>query len=261
MKSNYFTLTDDAVCTLTLTRPDAHNAFDGQMIRELTLALEQVIQAKARVLILKSTGDSFSAGADLNWMRAATTFSHMENYDDAKALATLMETLNTLPCITVAAVQGAAYGGGVGLVACCDIALSVASAQFALTEVSLGLVPAVISPYVLRAMGPRQARRYFTSAERFDAHCAQELNLIHDVFATQQDLDAALDKLIQRLLKMAPQAQIMAKKMVLNLQERPVIDSYVIEDTVQWIMNCRTGEEGKEGITAFLEKRTPHWAA
>ena len=261
MKSDYFTLNGDRVKTLTLTRPGAHNAFDAPMIHQLTRALEQLAQENIRVLILKSSGDSFSAGADLNWMQATTTFSHIQNYDDAKAIADLMQTLNTFPAITVAAVQGNAYGGGLGLIACCDIAFSVASAQFALTEVALGLVPAIISPYVLRAMGPRQARRYFASGERFDARRARELNLIHEIVETQEELNTAVDKLTQRLLKMAPKAQAMAKKMILNLQERPVIDSYVIEDTIQWIMTCRSGDEGKEGISAFLEKRPPHWAA
>ena len=259
--SEYFTVENGPVTTITFNQAKKHNAFDDAFVAALTRTLKQISKDKnCRVILLKAEGKSFSAGADLNWMKRMSEYSHMENYDDAKDLARLMEVLNNLPQIVIAAVQGPAYGGGVGLVACCDIVVAVESVQFCLSEVKLGLVPGAISPYVIRAIGARQARRYFASAERFSAQKACEIGLVHEVVEDQKQLDVFIEKLSVDLLKGGPKAQQLAKKMALDLGGRPIIDQYVIEDSVKWIVGCRESSEGIEGMSAFLEKRSPQWA-
>jgi methylglutaconyl-CoA hydratase len=249
---------DDGVVSVILARPAIHNAFNEVMIAELTSALAELgDDASVRAVLLKAEGKSFSAGADLDWMKRMATYGLPENLADAKALAGLMRTLNDLPKPTIACVQGAAFGGGVGLVACCDMAVAVEGALFCLSEVKLGLIPAVISPYVIAAIGARAARRWFLTGERFDAVEAHRLGLVHQlVFA--DGLDAAVEALLARLGEGAPGAQSAAKDLIFAVADRPVTDA-LVADTAQRIAGLRSGPEGREGIAAFLEKRAPAW--
>ncbi|MCB1857906.1 MAG: enoyl-CoA hydratase/isomerase family protein [Gammaproteobacteria bacterium] len=243
---------------LTINRPQVHNAFDDDLIERLIAALASVAaDSSARVLLLCAVGESYSAGADLHWMRRMADYTREQNRADAARLALLMERLNTLGKPTVARVQGAAYGGGVGLIACCDIAVAVATARFALTEVRLGLIPAVISPYVISAIGERAARRYFLTAERFSATEAHRLGLIHEVVESAQ-LDHRITDITQQLLRAGPQALGAAKSLISAVARRP-IDSAVIDDTVERITQARGSDEGREGLGAFLGKRAPAW--
>lgn len=252
------TVDDRGIATVTLNRAAVHNAFNDAMIADLSAAFTRVGQAAdVRAVVLRAVGESFSAGADLEWMRRMAGFGVEENRRDAMALAELMRTLNTLPKPTVAAVQGAAYGGGVGLVACCDIAVTTEEAVFALTEVRLGLIPAVISPYVVAAIGERAARRYFLTAERLSAIEAHRLGLVHEIVPRHM-LDAAVDRVLARLLDGGPDAQAAAKDLIFAVAARPV-DATLIEDTARRIAEARAGAEGREGIGAFLAKRKPAW--
>ena len=256
--SSHLTSLSDGVFTITLNRPDIHNAFDDALIADLTQTLREAeADQKIRVIVLTGTGKSFSAGADLNWMQRMAHYTEEENYHDAMALAELMLTLNRLPKPTVARVNGAAYGGGVGLIACCDIAVSVAEAQFALTEVKLGLIPAVISPYVVAAIGEKAARRYFLTAERFSAGDALRMGLLNEVVAAGE-LDQAMARLVALLLAAGPAAQAEAKDLIASVSHRPPTDS-VIADTAERIAHVRVSSEGQEGLAAFLEKRKPNW--
>jgi len=212
-----------------------------------------------RAVVLAGAGRSFSAGADLNWMRRTADYSEVENLADARALAGLMRTLDRLPKPTVALVQGAAYGGGVGLVACCDIAVASTAAVFSLSEVRLGLLPSVISPYVVDAIGPRAARRYFLTAERFDAAEARRLGLVHEVVAPE-DLEAAGARVLAALAECGPAAQAASKALVARVARGP-IDDAMVEDTARRIAALRATPEGREGVMAFLEKRKPSWRA
>lgn len=246
------------VRTLRLQRPALHNAFDARLIAELTTALEQAGRDPAvRVVVLAGAGASFSAGADLQWMRGMAAASEAENRRDAEALARLMRTLDELPRPTLARVHGAAYGGGVGLVACCDIAIGSDQARFGLTESRLGLLPAVISPYVISAIGPRQARRWFASAETFDAATAQAIGLLHQVVPADE-LDAALARQVRLLLAAGPHAVAGAKSLVravTGCHDRDQLD----QDNAALIAHLRVSAEGQEGLSAFLDKRTPAW--
>lgn len=249
----------DGVATVTLNRPERHNAFDDALIRELTGILQRLGEdPEVRVVVLAGEGPSFSAGADLAWMQRVAGYSEQENYDDALALAGLMETLDALPHPTVARVHGAAIGGGVGLVSACDIALAADAARFALSEVRLGLIPAAISPYVVKAMGERQARRYFVTAERFDAREAARIGLVHEVVPAA-DLDARLAELLERLAGNGPRAMGAAKALVRRVGRGPVDDA-MIADTARRIAEVRVGAEAQEGIAAFLSKRRPDWS-
>lgn len=246
------------VATLTINRPEIHNAFDDALIQRLIQALESVeVDPKVRVLVLRSEGKSFSAGADLNWMRRMADYSEDENLADARMLAKLMERLNNLSKPTIARVQGAAFGGGVGLVACCDMAVAADEAKFSLSEVRLGLIPAVISPYVIAAMGERAARRYFLTAERFDAAEAYRLGLVHAVVPAEQ-LQSRVDGLIDELLKGGPAALAAAKSLIFAVSRQPTGEA-VVEDTAKRITATRASEEGREGLNAFLNKRAPAW--
>lgn len=248
----------NGVLTITLNRPEIHNAFDDQLIVQLTQILEAAGADKAiRVVALTGAGKTFSAGADLNWMRRMAAFSEEENYHDAMALGELMLTLNRLPKPTIARVNGAAYGGGVGLIACCDMAIAVDHAQFALTEVKLGLIPAVISPYVVAAIGGKKARRYFLTGERFSATDAVAFGLLNMAVA-ENELDQAVGKMIDLLLVGGPVAQAEAKDLIASVAHRPPTDS-VIADTAERIAHIRISSEGQEGLAAFLEKRAPAW--
>lgn len=248
------------VATLWLDRADLHNAFDDALIAALTAELSRLAaDARVRVLVLAGRGKSFSAGADLNWMRRMAGYSEAENRRDADALAGLMAALDRFPKPTVARVHGAAYGGGVGLVACCDIAVAADAATFCLSEARLGLIPAVISPYVVSAMGPRAARRYFLTAEVFDAAAALRLGLVHEV-ARADALDASVEALVAKLLGCGPAAQAECKSLVARVARGP-LDDAMVADTASRIARIRVSSEGREGIAAFLEKRKPGWTA
>jgi methylglutaconyl-CoA hydratase len=248
------------VARLRLHRPELHNAFDASLIQALTGALENLAgDTGVRVVVLEGAGASFSAGADLNWMRGMAAAGEQANRDDAFALARLMRTLDELPKPTIARVHGAAFGGGVGLIACCDIAIGTEQAKFGLTESKLGLLPAVISPYVIAAIGSRHARRYFATAEIFDAAQAQRIGLLHEVVAADA-LDAAVDRQVALLLKAGPIASAQAKSLVRDIaaqSDRDAIDAA----NARLIAKLRVSVEGQEGLSAFLDKRTPAWAA
>lgn len=247
-----------AVATVRMSRPELHNALDDALIAELTDALLRAgADAGIRVVVLAGAGKSFSAGADLGWMRRMAENSGAENLAGAERLARLLRTLHELPKPTVARVQGAAFGGGVGLVAACDIAVAAESAAFSLSEVRLGLIPAVISPYVIGAIGARAARRYFLTGERFSAAEAERIGLIHRIVAADS-LDAALNVVFENLLAGGPAAQAAAKRLVAEVAGRP-IDDALVGATAQRIAEIRATREGREGVAAFLEKRPPGW--
>ncbi len=253
-------LREGAVLRLRMNRPALHNAFDAGLIAELTVALAAAGADPAiRVLELEGAGASFSAGADLNWMRGMAAASEADNREDSLALARLMRTLDELPRPTIARVHGAAFGGGVGLVACCDIAIGVPGAKFGLTESKLGLLPAVISPYVIAAIGPRQARRWFATAEVFDAQTALQIGLLHQVVAEEQ-LDAAVRRQVDLLLKAGPVAAARAKSLVADMVAET--DGRAQDQSnAALIAALRVSAEGQEGLSAFLDKRSPSWAS
>ncbi|MBE0575590.1 MAG: enoyl-CoA hydratase/isomerase family protein [Desulfuromonadales bacterium] len=259
MNKNLLTKIDArGLATVTMNRPALHNAFDDLLITDLTSVLQRLeSEPLVRVVLLAASGKSFSAGADLNWMRRMADYSREENLADSMALAGLMSTLNGLSKPTIALVQGAAYGGGVGLVACCDIALATDRAAFCLSEVKLGLIPAVISPYVVEAIGSRAARRYFLTAERFDAVEARHLGLIHELVAAD-DLHPRGEALAELLIQNGPAALAAAKNLVAVHAKAP-IDDAMIADTARRIAEIRSSDEGKDGVSAFLQKRPPAW--
>ncbi|MCP4327362.1 MAG: enoyl-CoA hydratase/isomerase family protein [Alphaproteobacteria bacterium] len=251
-------LDDRGIARICLNRPDVHNAFDDALIAGLTGELERVgADAAVRMVVIAAMGKSFCAGADLNWMKRMSGYGRAENEADAVALAGLMRTLNDVPKPVIALVQGAALGGGVGVVACCDIAIASTQAVFGLSEVRLGLIPAVISPYVVRAIGARAARRYFLTAERFDAAEAARLGLVHMVVAPE-DLEDAGVKTAEVILTGGPHAQAVSKDIIASVQSGP-IDDAMTNLTARRIADVRASDEGKEGIAAFLEKRKPSW--
>ena len=245
--------------TVTLNRPDVHNAFDDKLIALLTRELDALNRnPTVGVVVLAAAGKSFCAGADLKWMRRMAEYSEAENQADAEALAALMKTLNRLSKPTVAEVQGAAYGGGVGLICCCDIAIASEAAQFSISEVKLGLIPSVISPYVVAVIGERQARRYALGAETFDAIEAKRIGLVHEVTAAE-DLQAAVDAMVEALLANGPAAMAETKDQIAGVANRPV-DDRLIAAAAARIARIRVSDEGREGVAAFLEKRKPGWA-
>jgi methylglutaconyl-CoA hydratase len=249
---------EGAVARLRLERPEVHNAFDDGLVAALTRTLESLTAARdVRVLVLEGAGASFSAGADLHWMRGMAAAGEAENREDALALARLMRTLDAMPMPTIARVHGAAFGGGVGLVACCDIAIGTPDAKFGLTESRLGLLPAVISPYVIAAIGARQARRYFATAEVFDATEALRIGLLHQVVATS-DLDAAVQRQLDLLAKAAPLAAAQAKSLVRRVAAGGDGESIDVANA-ELIARLRVSPEGQEGLSAFLDKRKPAW--
>jgi len=260
MTDSHVTQTIDSrgVATVTLDRPDKHNAFDDEVICALKDLFAELAQNQnVRVVILASTGKSFSAGADLNWMRRMAEYDFGHNMRDAEQLAGMLKALADLPQPTIARVQGAAYGGAVGLVSCCDIAIAGERASFCLSEVKIGLVPATISPYVIKAMGERAARRYFVTAERFDATRAAELGLVSEV-VPQDTLDEKVEGLTNAILGNGPEAVLAAKDLVNSIAGQAV-DSELIEDTCARIAHIRVSTEGQEGLGAFLNKRKPNW--
>lgn len=258
MTNPLLNLRDGPVARLRMNRPALHNAFDADLIAALTGALTAIAGDKhVRVVVLEAEGASFSAGADLNWMRGMAAAGEAENRDDALALARLMRTLDELPKPTIARVHGAAFGGGVGLVACCDIAIGVADARFGLTESRLGLLPAVISPYVIDAIGVRQARRWFASAEMFDASQALAMGLLHEMVDAAQ-LDAAVRRQVELLLKAGPMATAQAKLLVREVASHRDRDRHDASNAAL-IARLRVSPEGQEGLGAFLDKRKPEW--
>ncbi|MBK9021296.1 MAG: enoyl-CoA hydratase/isomerase family protein [Sulfuritalea sp.] len=259
MYNSIITEIDLGVGIITLNRPERHNAFDDGLIAELSDAIDRMAaDPVVRVLVISSTGKSFCAGADLNWMKRAAGYSSEENLRDSRALADMLRRLAQCPKPTIARIQGPAYGGGVGLVACCDIAIATFDVQFSLTEVKLGIIPAVISPHVIAAIGERYARRYMLTAERFSAAEAYRIGLLHEMVADEESLDEALGEIIDALLKNGPRAIAECKQLISAVAWKPLSDE-VVEDTAQRITRLRASEEGREGMTAFLEKRKPSW--
>ena len=248
----------DAIALIALARPDVHNAFDATSIAELTDVLRALDgDDDVRAVILLGHGKSFCAGADLKWMRRMAGYSRVQNLADAKALAAMLATLDNLSKPTIARVHGPAYGGGVGLIACCDIAIAAPDATFALSEAKLGLIPATIAPYVISAIGARHARRFFLTAERFTAAEAFRVGLVHDL-APVEELDARINELLGALLVAGPQAQREVKALIRAVAGRP-IDAAIIDDTARRIARVRASPEGKEGVAAFLDKRAAAW--
>ena len=246
------------VATVTLNRPEVHNAIDDVSIAELSVTLDRLAgDAAVRVLVLTGAGASFSAGADLNWMRRMGGFSAAENLADAMGLAAMLRRLNDFPKPTVARVNGAAFAGGVGLISCCDIAIANADAMFSVSEVRYGLVPGTIGPYLVAAIGARQARRYFLTAERFSADEARRIGLVHETVAGAA-LDTLVEKFVAMLLEGGARAQGVSKRLAIDLANRDVDDA-VMRSTSQASADARAGAEGREGTTAFLEKRKPSW--
>ncbi|MGB9429951.1 MAG: enoyl-CoA hydratase/isomerase family protein [Gammaproteobacteria bacterium] len=261
MTNNVLLQTDPrGVATLTLNRPEKHNAFDDALIADLTQKLLRLNNdASTRIVILTGAGKSFSAGADLNWMRSMAKFSEAENLEDALKLAELMDVLNNLRKPTIARVNGAVYGGGVGLVACCDIAVAADTAKFALSEVKLGLVPSVISPYVIAAIGAHQARRHFLTADAISAQTARDIGLVHEVVPADK-LDDAVAREVELLLKAGPLALSACKELIAANAAASVSARRALKQkTAQLIAQLRVSKEGQEGLSAFLEKRKPEW--
>jgi methylglutaconyl-CoA hydratase len=237
---------DGDVLRITLARPDRRNAFDSELIGELSQAFVDV--GRARAIVLAGDGPSFCAGADVEWMRASAQLSYDENVADANAMRQMFEAIDTCPTPVVARVQGHALGGGAGLVATADIAIAAPQALFAFSEVKLGILPAVISPFALAKIGGAHARRYFVTGERFDAATALRIGLVSEV---ADDLDAAVERVVGELLGAGPQAARWAKRLVRERPDGP--------ETARWIAERRTSDEGQEGLSAFLDRRRPRW--
>jgi len=250
--------TQGAIRTITLSRPDVRNAFNDEVIAELKAAFEDAGQANdVRCVVLAAEGPAFCAGADLNWMRRMADYTRDENLADAGCLADMLHTIYTCPKPTIARVQGDVFAGGVGLVAACDMAVSVDTAHFCLSEVKLGLIPATISPYVIRAMGARAAHRYFLTAERFGAPEAHRIGLVHEVVSPEA-LDAQVAEWVRALVSASPNAVKACKKLLHDVAERE-INATLIRQTVEGIADIRASSEGKEGVQSFLQKRKPDW--
>ncbi|MEN9586696.1 MAG: hypothetical protein RIT15_271 [Pseudomonadota bacterium] len=243
---------------ITLNRPDVRNAFNDDVIAELTQAFKDMgSRPDVRCIVLAAEGSAFCAGADLNWMRRMADYSYDENLADAGKLAQMLQTIAVCPKPTVARVQGDVYAGGTGLVAACDIAVAVDAAQFCISEVKIGLIPATISPYLIRAMGVRAAQRYWLTAERFSASAAKQMGLVSEV-ATPDGLDAALDKICSALCLASPDAVRTTKKLIDSVVAKPITHE-LIAHTVKEIAVARTTTQGREGVQAFLQKRLPSW--
>jgi methylglutaconyl-CoA hydratase len=250
----------ERLATVTLDRPDVRNAFNEQTIAELTAAFTALGQVESiGAIVLAANGTAFCAGADLNWMKKMAGYSHDENRADAMQLANMLRAIYLCPKPVVAKVQGDCYAGGMGLVAACDIAVAVEDAHFCLSEVKLGLIPATISPYVIKAMGENAARRYFLTAERFNAREALRIGFVHEV-ATAAALDGQVDIIAKALMANSPNAVREAKTLVRDIAGQSVTDA-LVADTAQRIANIRASNEGREGVRSFLEKRKPSWLA
>ncbi len=250
----------DGVARVTLDRPDVRNAFDDALIARLTEAFEQIgADASVRAVVLAGNGPAFCAGADLNWMKRMAGYGYEQNLADAQALADMLAALDRLPKPTIARVHGPAFAGGTGLVAACDIAVGAPEAKFCFSEAKLGLSPATISPHVMRAIGERAARRYFLTAEVFDAAEAEKIGLL-SVLVSSRELDSFIDGLLKHLLAGGPVAMGKIKELVRAVANRPVDDA-LARDTAKRIAEIRVSPEGREGIASFLEKRKPGWCS
>lgn len=249
----------DGVAVVTLNRPEVHNAFDDHLIAALSGKFD-ILRGERNIhaVVLRGTGKSFSAGGDLNWMKRAASYSEEENYQDGLLLAGMLNRLYTLPQLTIACVQGPAMGGGMGLACCCDIVLATVNTVFSLSEVKIGLIPATIGPYVLRAIGERQMRRYAQTGERINAVQAHHIGLAHEIFETESAMNESLAGVIDSIRGNGPQAMGAAKKLCHDLIGKP-IDDALIDGTARSIARIRAGAEAKEGLGAFLEKRRPNW--
>lgn len=258
---HYETLTitiTDKVATVTLNRAELRNAFNEGAIAELALAFDELGRNElVRAVVLAANGPAFCAGADLNWMKKMANYSHDENAADASRLANMLRTIYLCPKPVVAKVQGDCYAGGMGLVAACDIVVAAVGVNFCLSEVKLGLIPATISPYVIKAMGEQAARRYFLTAERFDAAAALRMGFAHEVVAPE-DLDSTVAGIVKALVSNSPNAVLEAKKLVRDVVGLPVTDA-LLADTAERIAAIRASNEGREGVASFLEKRKPNW--
>ena len=258
MDKVFSTVDDRGVARVTLNNPEKHNAFDDQIIAQLTDVFANIAaNSNVRLMILATEGKNFSAGADLGWMKRMAGYSYAENLQDANALAEMLRVLYQMPQPTIARVQGAAFGGAVGLVSCCDMAVATSAASFALSEVKIGLVPATISPYVIAAIGERAARRYFTTGERFDAAQALHIGLVNEV-VDNDSIDDCINKLRDALLANGPEAIRVAKQLITHVSGKP-IDKDLIDYTCQIIADIRVSEQGQEGLKAFLQKTKPNW--
>ena len=247
------------VAVVWMTRAEVRNAFNETTIAELTETFRTLgADPEVRTIVLAAEGPAFCAGADLDWMRRMAQYSHDENRADAMKLATMLRTIHECPKPVIARVHGPAFAGGVGLVAACDIAVASLNAEFCLTETKLGLIPATIAPYVMRAMGPNQARRYFLTAEKFDASEAFRIGLVHNI-APLEELDTTINELLGTLMLTSAEAVTEDKRLVRDLAFRP-IDDAVVADTAERIAAIRQSADGREGIASFLEKRKPRWA-
>ncbi len=247
------------VATVTLNRPDKHNAFDAEMIGSLNELLSALDRDRAaRIVVITGAGTTFCAGADISAMRAIAQASERDNVQDAMRLGELLATLNVLSKPTIARVNGNAFGGGVGLVSCCDIVIAIRDARLALTEVRFGIVPAMISPYVVAAIGPRQARRYMLSGESVSAGAAQRIGLVHEATVPEK-LDEVVNEVIESLLKGGPEAQREAKELIREVRNIGAPDESARHTTAQRLARLRASEEGQEGLSAFLEKRPARW--
>ena len=258
---DYQTLTiaiTDKVATVTLNRPELRNAFNEGAIAELALAFDELGRNElVRAIVLAANGPAFCAGADLNWMKKMAGYSHDENHADALRLADMLRTIYLCPKPTVAKVQGDCYAGGMGLVAACDVVVAAEGVNFCLSEVKLGLIPATISPYVIKAMGEQAARRYFITAERFDAAAAQRMGFAHEV-VPMEALDTTVAGIVKALVSNSPHAVAQAKTLVREIVGQPVSDA-LLDDTARRIAEIRASSEGREGVSSFLEKRKPSW--
>jgi methylglutaconyl-CoA hydratase len=262
MKNTYsgllVNIDERGVAKVTLNRPELHNAFDAQLIADLTEVFHALtIDPEVRVMVLAANGRSFSAGADLNWMQKMAAYSYAENLADAANLANMLASLNNMNKPTIARVQGSAFGGAIGLVACCDMAIGSKLSKFCLSEVKIGLIPATISPYVINAIGARASRRYFATAEVFSARRARRLGLLSEA-VTEEELDSTIESLIEHILRNSPSAVSAAKKLILQVENK-VIDQSLIDFTCEQIAQIRVSAEGQEGLQAFLQKRAASW--
>ncbi|WP_341908517.1 enoyl-CoA hydratase/isomerase family protein [Polaromonas sp. YR568] len=248
----------NGVATVTLNRPDVRNAFNDEVILELTQAFHELqAQGDVRCIVLAANGTAFCAGADLNWMRSMADYTYAQNLADAGRLATMMQTIYACQKPTIAKIQGDVYAGGTGLVAACDIAVSVDTAHYCLSEVKLGLIPATISPYVIRAMGARAAHRYFLTAERFGAAEALRIGFVHEVVHPDA-LNHRVAELAQTLVSAGPEAVRLCKKLVQDVAEQEITPA-LVQMTVAAIADVRVSPEGREGVQSFLQKRKPNW--
>jgi len=257
-KKVLYTLSDNGVATVTFDNAEKHNAFDDVIIKTLTDIFNDIAKRDdIKVMVLAANGKSFSAGADLGWMKRMAGYSYEDNLKDANALAQMLKALNFLPQATIAKIQGAAFGGAVGLASCCDIVIASNKASFCLSEVKLGLIPATISPYVVNAIGLKASRRYFQTAERFFSDKAMQLGLVDEVVEAD-DLTPAVEQMITTLLSNSPQAMRQAKQLAFDVAYQD-INEQLLSETSARIASIRVSNEGQEGLSAFFEKRSPTW--